>query len=854
MKLRIKLKFVLLLILVSNNGLMFSQASTYVDDLGVFRWLGSDEEIRLFGVNYCLPFAHGFRAINYIGKDHKKAIDKDVYHMARLGLDAFRIHIWDSEITDSDGNLITNKHLDLLDYTMFKMKERGIKTVVTPFKVGGNGYPEKNQEAPGFSNNLSKPETYVGEAVLKKQERYFTQILNHVNPYTGISYKNNPDIIGLEINNEPQHDNPEIAKNYINRMVKAIRKAGFKNPIFYNVSERSQFIDAYCETGIQGCTFQWYPTGLVSNRTLTGNFLPNVDKYNIPFRDNPNFKNKARIIYEFDPGDTSQSYIYPAMARSFREAKFQFAAQFAYEPLDLAYANTEYQTHYMNLAYTPSKAISFLIASEVFRSMNNGESYGRYPDNLSFGNTTLNPVKDLAVYNTKTKFLYTNTNKIEPKEIKTLEHIAGVGDSEVVKYKGTGAYFLDKLDKGLWRLEVMPDALWVRDPYEKASLKKTVAIVKWNTQLMTINLPDLGSSFNVSPLNEANAYVAKSEDGSFSVQPGAYLITNKEHGKTTLKEKMGNLFIKEFVAPKENVERTYVIHKPLKTIEIGEDLMIQAKVVSPNKIEKVEVIVPVGYQKVDKFKMEKTATFSYATKIPNTRILGGAFKYYVVVTTDGGQKSFPNDIEGSPEDWDFVSKAKYETRVVPNNWIVPLFDALDKDQNIIWPSQWNGPKYSVNNITSKFLSDRFLNITVQDLNFKRSDMTFKIMVDDKVKTSQVLLAKVDTLVVVGNSGSKTKQKVQIAFQLNNASVLGKIVELNNSEDTIVINFQDLKKVPQVLLPRPFPGFQPYWFESKEQDVFDPKKIEAIQISIGPGIPEDEKAASQHLEIEKIYLK
>ncbi|MDR9452264.1 MAG: serine/threonine protein kinase, partial [Acidimicrobiia bacterium] len=60
----------------------------------------------------------------------------------------------------------------------------------------------------------------------------------------------------------------------------------------------------------------------------------------------------------FDAADVGGSYMYPAMARSFRTAGLQWATQFAYDPLAIAYANTEYQTHYLNLVYTPNKAIS----------------------------------------------------------------------------------------------------------------------------------------------------------------------------------------------------------------------------------------------------------------------------------------------------------------------------------------------------------------------------------------------------------------------------------------------------------------------------------------------------------------
>jgi hypothetical protein len=341
-----KLSFVLLFCICFHS--VKAQKSTYVDEQGVFRWSDSNEEIRLFGVNYNLLFAHGYRAINYVGKDHKKAIDKDVYHLARLGINAYRVHIWDTEITDSKGNLINTAQLDLLDYLLAKLKQRGIKILITPFKVGGNGYPEKDHPTQGFSDTLTKMETYKDKLIIEKQQRYFTQLLNHTNPYTNLAYKDDPDIVALEINNEPTHDEQEVITAYIDTMVNTIRKAGFKNPILYNVSERSEFVEEYLKADIQGCTFQWYPTGLVHNSLLDINVLPNVDQYNIPFDTLQNFQNKARVIYEFDPADTNSPTLFPAMARSFREAKFQFATQFAYDPLDLAFANTEYQTHYLN--------------------------------------------------------------------------------------------------------------------------------------------------------------------------------------------------------------------------------------------------------------------------------------------------------------------------------------------------------------------------------------------------------------------------------------------------------------------------------------------------------------------------
>jgi len=61
-----KFKIVFFVFFIAINYNFFSQKSTFVDSKGVFRWSKSKEEIRLFGVNYTLPFAHGFRAINYV--------------------------------------------------------------------------------------------------------------------------------------------------------------------------------------------------------------------------------------------------------------------------------------------------------------------------------------------------------------------------------------------------------------------------------------------------------------------------------------------------------------------------------------------------------------------------------------------------------------------------------------------------------------------------------------------------------------------------------------------------------------------------------------------------------------------
>jgi hypothetical protein len=67
------------------------------------------------------------------------------------------------------------------------------------------------------------------------------------------------------------------------------------------------------------------------------------------------------------------------MARTFRSKGFQWITQFAYDPMDLAYSNTEYQTHFLNLAYTPQKALSMKIAAEVALAVPRLAACPKYP-------------------------------------------------------------------------------------------------------------------------------------------------------------------------------------------------------------------------------------------------------------------------------------------------------------------------------------------------------------------------------------------------------------------------------------------------------------------------------------------
>lgn len=640
------IKNIFLLILFSSAA--FGQTSC-VDADGVWRFSGSQEEVCLFGVNYNTPFAHAFRLMMHNGLNPKETIDQDVYHMARLGLDAFRIHIWDIEISDHDGNLINNKHLELFDYLVMRLKERGIKMMLTPIGLIDNGYPDKPTPTPGFSNLYPKSsgKQSTNEQAIIAQERFIRQFLQHTNRYTGVAYCDDPAVVAVELNNEPFHTGTaQQTEEYITRLYQAARASGIREPLFYNISQNPYNREIYYKTPIEGFTAAWYIAGLGGDYPVAQNLLPLTEEYPMFFEQDEGFQKRARAIYEFEPTRIDNPYIYPAMARAFRRSGFQFAAAFAYDALNIAEWNSEYPFHYLNLAYTPQKAVSVRIASEVFHRWKRGQRGAGYPEDLQEGPLRMSYEKESAEWIDNKKYLYANGSETAPPNPGMLEEIAGVGCSPIVQYEGRGAYFLDRLNDGVWRLEVMPDALRLRWPYSGNLPRESCVLITWRKHPMQINLPNLGKCFRVQQLAGAEPSALLSTNAvnqTFHVAPGTYLLKREKVNWTAPEGyKFRHMALNEFEAPPPNDRgRCYLLHTAPDLLYRQEAFQIRAEVAGAQDPSDVFVVIN-GIR----IQMNKTGPFTYAADVPDTMMQGEQLVYSFEVE---GQAAFPDLLSGTEE-------------------------------------------------------------------------------------------------------------------------------------------------------------------------------------------------------------
>ncbi|NQZ58939.1 MAG: hypothetical protein HRT88_15920 [Lentisphaeraceae bacterium] len=522
--------------------------SAAIDSDGQWHRESDGQLVNAFGVNYNVPFAYTYRKIKEMGLDHKKIIDDDLYHFSRLGINAYRIHLWDIEISDRQGNLLSNDHLDCLDYLLARLKERDIDIVLTLVSMNGNGYPEADTAAPGFADIYNKINVVEKEAAIKALENYFPQLLNHVNKYTGIAYKNEPSLIALELNNEPAHSKDKRKNlSYIKRLIQAVKSTGCNKALFYNITQNPYLREIYYKAGLRGFSHCWYPTGL-GQKSFNRNFIRQLEDYPMFWEKDRQYQKAAKMVYEFDCASTQSSYAYPLMARTFRQKGFQFAAMFCYDPMVLGRYNSEYPVHYMNLAYTPQKALSLKIAGEVFRQTALAKK-----TQSSQGNKHLyvDALENVSVFRDKSKFFYTNSNALKPRSPRHIRHIAGYGSSTLVQYNGKGAYFLDRVEAGIWRIEVMPDCMPLSNPFDYRGELKAVTAIYHNHRLMKLALPGLSGAVTLQGINRGNNFLAKNSHAVFSITPGTYLIYKNNISSSRIKNILANAKADfcQFVAP-----------------------------------------------------------------------------------------------------------------------------------------------------------------------------------------------------------------------------------------------------------------------------------------------------------------
>lgn len=814
----------------------------FVDGEGVIRWTATREEVRLFGANYAITSSSDYRAAGLAGGDRKRMIDQDVAHFARMGWDGMRLAFWgDWQAADRQGNLLRNDHLDLLDYLVAKAGERGISILFNPIHTYHAGWPDAMGDTfPGFAAHVPKDRLGTDSAAIAAQVNYVRQILEHVNPYTGVALKDDPAILFVEMINEPVHHPADVAGSvrYIDALVDAVRASGSRAITFHNVSQDFRIGESIRRSKVQGASFGWYPTGLNGGRELRGNHLRSVDEY--PWLHMPELAGRPRLVYEFDAADQLTATMYPAMVRTFREGGVQLAAMFAYDMLATSPQNLGWQTHRLNLVYTPRKAMSAVIAAEAMRRLPRGRGYGAYSANLTFGPFRVDPETEGAEMAAPDAFLYAGTTRTAPPSPTRLTRVAGYGSSPVVEYGGEGVYFLDRVRPGVWRLEVYPDAVDVEDAFGIQRRDRVVTRALHRTWEMRITLPDLGAAFSVQPVTAGNPAPSRAADGRFDVRPGVYVLAARGPvDRATLPARIANVDFGEFHAPAADPLPTRVVHRAAPQRPADRAFPLEVRVVSDGAPDTVVAwFRRAGQGFWRPFGMRRAGAYDFRADVPGDS-LGEAPYEYVVSVRDGGEtRTYPGAVRGSPADWDFDGAAPWRTAVVAPRSPLRLLSPADDAGRLSFSRIGDGYRQGIFRIVQSPASGEaafHLELPVNVDGFNPEDYTASLIVADRITPRAEAVARA-TGVRVRLRGIGPRQRLHVTLMEKDGTSWSAPVEVGPEWTERTIPLADLRAGRGVKLPQGYPGTWNYWVgpatgRGGAGDAVRTAEVERLQLSL-----------------------
>lgn len=165
---------------------------------GRFEFMDRPGPVRFYGVNFCF-------SANFLTREQCDAIAP---RLARLGFNAVRLHHFDRDLVKksaADSHTIDPEALDRLDYLIASLKKAGIYVTLDLFTIRTclpgefADFPEGLRKSDGSNYKMA---VMLHPEVRAKFQEFAERLLTHRNPYTGLTWAEDPAFSTVSVLNE----------------------------------------------------------------------------------------------------------------------------------------------------------------------------------------------------------------------------------------------------------------------------------------------------------------------------------------------------------------------------------------------------------------------------------------------------------------------------------------------------------------------------------------------------------------------------------------------------------------------------------------------------------------------------
>jgi hypothetical protein len=448
--------------------------------------------------------------------------------------------------------------------------------------------------------------------------------------------------------------------------------------------------------------------------------------------------------------------------------------------------------------------------------------------------------QDLSELVAKDAFLYAGSTDSRPPDPAALRRIAGYGSSATVRYEGEGGYFLDRVRPGVWRLEVYPDAVSVRDPFEAPSADKVVTRTIYRAWPMTVSLPDLGRSFAVQPLSAQGGRPVQAADGRFTVTPGVYLLGAKATGGSAgVPHRMGHLGFAEYHAPPADTLPPSVVPLFRHAYVAGRPVEVQARVVDRTPPDSVWLYVRrLGAASYQQFAMRPAGGYVYTARVPGDALREGPHELAITLFRSGSVLTFPGGANRKPTDWNYRGSERWTVDLVGERTPLRLFDPAGDVGRLAFTRIGDAGRRGLFELGLSAESGRStfrFALPVDSSGWSPPDYTASLVIADRVRAREETIGLASAL-RLRLRGLGPRQMLHVTLMETDGTSWSRGVTVDSIWRDHRLPLAGFAPSRGVKLPQGFPGEWSYWVGPAEGrgragDRPRPDRLERLQLSL-----------------------